>query len=238
LPLVSAGFYSKDQILWYAWSATNSNPLLWTMALAGAFITALYSTRLILVVFWGDMKTPVNEYPTKAITVPLITLAVLSVTAGFIEWPHNLVHLTLFSDLIQKVLPAVVLKESLPAEAVFQLIAVAVTLLGVYTGYVLYYHNPAIIEQWKRSAGIMAIRNFLFRGWGFDQLYDAVLVKPFLFITRINKMDVFDRLYNGIAQVSLIFNRLLSGSQNGSLRWYIVGVLIGILFIITLQLIV
>ena len=238
LPLVSAGFYSKDQILWYAWSATNSNPLLWTMALAGAFITALYSTRLILVVFWGDMKTPVNEYPTKAITVPLITLAVLSVTAGFIEWPHNLVHLTLFSDLIQKVLPAVVLKESLPTEAVFQLIAVAVTLLGVYTGYVLYYRNRAIIEQWKRSAGIMAIRNFLFRGWGFDQLYDAVLVKPFLFITRINKMDVFDRLYNGIAQVSLIFNRLLSGSQNGSLRWYIVGVLIGILFIITLQLIV
>ena len=238
LPLVSAGFYSKDQILWYAWSATNSNALLWAMALAGAFITALYSTRLILVVFWGDMKTPVNEYPTKAITVPLITLAVLSVTAGFIEWPHNLVHLTLFSDLIQKVLPAVVLKESLPTEAVFQLIAVAVTLLGVYTGYVLYYRNRAIIEQWKRSAGIMAIRNFLFRGWGFDQLYDAVLVKPFLFITRINKMDVFDRLYNGIAQVSLTFNRLLSVSQNGSLRWYIVGVLIGILFIITLQLIV
>ena len=238
LPLVSAGFYSKDQILWYAWSATNSNPLLWTMALAGAFITALYSTRLILVVFWGDMKTPVNEYPTKAITVPLITLAVLSVTAGFIEWPHNLVHLTLFSDLIQKVLPAVVLKESLPTEAVFQLIAVAVTLLGVYTGYVLYYRNRAIIEQWKLSAGIMAVRNFLFRGWGFDQLYDAVLVKPFLFITRINKMDVFDRLYNGIAQVSLTFNRLLSVSQNGSLRWYIVGVLIGILFIITLQLIV
>jgi len=238
LPLVSAGFYSKDQILWYAWSATNSNALLWAMALAGAFITALYSTRLILVVFWGDMKTPVNEYPTKAITVPLITLAVLSVTAGFIEWPHNLVHLTLFSDLIQKVLPAVVLKESLPTEAVFQLIAVAVTLLGVYTGYVLYYRNRAIIEQWKLSAGIMAVRNFLFRGWGFDQLYDAVLVKPFLFITRINKMDVFDRLYNGIAQVSLTFNRLLSVSQNGSLRWYIVGVLIGILFIITLQLIV
>jgi len=238
LPLISAGFYSKDQVLWYAWSAANSNPLLWTMALAGAFITALYSTRLILVVFWGDMKTPVSDYPAKAMTVPLVILAVLSVTAGFIEWPHNLVHLALFSDLIQKVLPAVVLKESLPAEAVFQLIAVAVTLLGVYTGYVLYYHNRAIIEQWKRSAGIMAIRNFLFRGWGFDQLYDALLVKPFLFITRINKMDVFDRLYNGIAQVNLTFNRLLSVSQNGSLRWYIVGVLIGILFIITLQLIV
>ncbi|GAC1586112.1 MAG: NADH-quinone oxidoreductase subunit L [Chitinophagaceae bacterium] len=237
LPFVSAGFYSKDQILWYAWSAGNGNTLLWITALAGAFITAFYSTRLILVVFGGEMKTSIREHPGKRITVPLIILAVLSVTAGFIEWPHNLVHLALFSDLVQKVLPVTVLKESLPAEAVFQLIAVVATLLGVYTGYVLYYRNLAIIEQWKRSAGMMAVRNFLFRGWGFDQLYDAVFVKPFLFITRINKTDVFDQLYNGIAQANLKLNRLLSVSQNGSLRWYIVGVLIGILFIITLQLI-
>lgn len=50
-------------------------------------------------------------------------------------------------------------------------------------------------------------------------------------------MDVFDQLYNGIVQTNLRLSRLLSVSQNGSLRWYIVGVLIGILFIITLQLI-
>jgi NADH-quinone oxidoreductase subunit L len=237
LPFISAGFYSKDQILWYAWSAGNGNGMLWIMALAGAFITAFYTARLMLVVFWGEMKTPVSEHPGKAIIIPLIILAVLSVAAGFIEWPHNLVHLALFSDLVQKVLPVTILKESLPAEAVFQLIAVAATLLGVYTGYVLYYRNLAIIEQWKRSAGMMAVRNFLFMGWGFDQLYDVVFVKPFLFITRINKTDVFDQLYNGIAQANLKFNRLLSVSQNGSLRWYIVGVLIGILFIITLQLI-
>lgn len=80
-------------------------------------------------------------------------------------------------------------------------------------------------------------RNFLFNGWGFDQLYDRLFVKPFLFITRVNKTDVFDRLYNGLAQVNLKFNRLLSVTQNGSLRWYIAGVLIGILFIITLQLV-
>jgi NADH-quinone oxidoreductase subunit L len=236
LPFISAGFYSKDQILWYAWSSGNGNALLWTLAMAGAFITALYSTRLMLVVFWGEMKTPIKEHPGKSMTVPLIILAILSVVAGFIEWPHNMVHLSLFSDLVQKVLPATVLKEHPPAEAVFQLMAVVVTLLGVYIGYVLYYRNKRAIEQWKQSAGMMAVRDFLFKGWGFDQLYDSALVKPFVFITRINKTDVFDQLYKGIAQVNLRFNRLLSFSQNGSLRWYIVGVLIGILFIITLQL--
>ena len=41
----------------------------------------------------------------------------------------------------------------------------------------------------------MGIRNFFFSGWGFDQLYDIVFVKPFLFITSINKADVFDQAY-------------------------------------------
>jgi NADH-quinone oxidoreductase subunit L len=105
LPFISAGFFSKDQILWYAWSAENGNPILWLVALLGAFITAFYTTRLVLVVFWGDMKTHIGEFPGKRMTVPLVILAIFSVSAGFIEWPHNIIHMTLFSDLVQKVLP-------------------------------------------------------------------------------------------------------------------------------------
>src|SRR5687768_1363175 len=116
LPLISAGFFSKDQILWYAWSAGNGNAMLWIIALTGAFITALYTTRLMLVVFWGEMKTPISAYPERLMTVPLIILAFLSIVAGFIEWPHNFVHMTIFSDLVQKVLPATVLKEGVPPE--------------------------------------------------------------------------------------------------------------------------
>ncbi|HRP57352.1 proton-conducting transporter membrane subunit, partial [Agriterribacter sp.] len=236
LPLITAGFFSKDAILWYAWSASTGNPFLWILAIAGAFITAFYSARLMLVVFWGERKTPVGAHPGKRMTVPLIVLAIASVVAGFIEWPHNLVHLTLFSDQVQKVLPAVVLKQNLPSEFIFQGIAALVTFAGLYTGYILYYGNKGIPEGWRQSAALLAVRNFLLRGWGFDDLYHAWFVQPFLFITRINKKDVFDRLYNGIAQVNIYMNRLLSLTQNGSLRWYIAGVLLGILFIISMQL--
>ncbi len=236
LPLISAGFFSKDQILWYAWSAGNGSPMLWFVALAGAFITAFYTTRLMIVVFWGEMKTHIGEYPGRAMTIPLVILAILSVIAGFIEWPHNMVHLTLFSDLVQKVLPATMLQDDLPEEIVFQIIAAATALFGVYTGYVFYQGNKALIEEWKQSSALMQIRNFLFKGWAFDQLYDALFVRPFKFLTRINKSDLFDKLYNGIALVSRRLNQLFSISQNGSLRWYIVGVLIGIIFILTLQL--
>jgi NADH-quinone oxidoreductase subunit L len=89
---------------------------------------------------------------------------------------------------------------------------------------------------WKQSENIQALRNFLLNGWKFDQLYDTLLVKPFLFITRINKSDVTDKLYTGIADIHLQLNKGFSFFQNGSLRWYVAGVLIGILFIITLQL--
>ena len=93
-----------------------SGSLLWLVLLLLHFI----ATRLMLVVFWGEMKTPIGARPGKLIMVPLVILAILSISAGFIEWPHNLLHITYFSDLVQKVLPATVLKENLPQEIIFQ----------------------------------------------------------------------------------------------------------------------
>lgn len=235
LPFISAGFYSKDQILWYAWSAQNGNMVLWLAALIGALITAFYTTRLMLVVFWGEQKTAIGEYPAKAMVIPLIILGVLSVVAGWIEWPHNMIHLTLFSDIVQRALPATVLNTMHPEEIVVQIIAIVITLSGIYSGYELYYRNKTVIEEWKQQPVMQQLRDFLYKGWAFDQLYNVVLVQPFLFITRINKADIIDQIYYGIAFGSRKLNEWFSISQNGSLRWYVAGVLVGILFILTLQ---
>lgn len=236
IPFISAGFFSKDQILWYSWSSGNGNPVFWFVALLGAFITAYYTTRLMLVVFWGDMKTQIGKYPGKRMTVPLIILALLSVLAGFIEWPHNIVHLTIFSDLVQKVLPSTILHETVPPESIFQLIAIIVTLLGVFMGYVLYYKNKPVLEQWKTSPANRTLYDFFYKGWYFDQLYDFIFVRPFVYLSQVNKADFFDKLYKAIASGSRQINEWFSLSQNGSLRWYVAGVLFGILFIFTLQL--
>jgi len=236
LPLVSAGFYSKDPILWYAWSAGNGNATFWLLAIAGAVITAFYTTRLILLVFWGQIKTPVSAQPGRLITVPLIILAFFSVTAGFIEWPHDLLPIRWFSGFAKNVLPATGIKTGAPPELLLQLIAVAGPLFGIYAGYVLYYRSIGLTQQWLRSPARMAIRNFLFAGWKFDRLYDILFVRPFLWVTHVNRSDVIDRLYDAIARTALESNRILSATQNGLLRWYVVGVLIGALFIITLLL--
>ncbi|MEX6687277.1 NADH-quinone oxidoreductase subunit L [Danxiaibacter flavus] len=237
LPLITAGFFSKDQVLWYALSANGGNPLLWIVALLGAFITAFYTTRLMLVVFWGTEKTHVGELPGRLMTLPLVILAILSICAGFIEWPHNMLHITLFSDLVQKVLPPVVEAEPVPSEALFQLIAVVATFSGVFVGYLLYRKNTSIIESWKQTPAMVWLRDFFYTGWKFDELYNILFVRPFVFITQLNKQDVIDKIYAGIVSLFQRLNGIFSVSQDGSVRTYVIGVLIGIIFILALQLI-
>jgi NADH-quinone oxidoreductase subunit L len=225
LPFVTAGFFSKDEILWFAWSAQDGHPALWATGLLGAFITALYSTRLILVVFWGEMKTTPGKLPAGAMNMPLVVLAIFSIGAGWIHLPH-----------LTDVLPETLLQSGHPAEIIFQFIAILTTLLGILTGYLLYYRYPQTIREWQQSAGLMAVRNFFQAGWKFDQLYDVLFVQPFVFLTQVSRNDVIDKLYTGIAAIHLQLSKWFSISQNGSLRWYVAGLLIGILFIITLQL--
>lgn len=235
LPFISSGFFSKDQILWYAWSSSQGSSLFWLAGIIGAFITAVYTTRLVIVVFFGKMKTPISFLPGYLMMVPIMILAFLSIVAGFIEWPHNILHVTLFSDLVEKVLPGTIIEPGVPAEFIFQLIAIIVTLVGIYTGYYLYYRDQTMAALRSQRSGLITIRNFWFSGWGFDKLYDTFFVKPFVYITKANKSDIIDKLSYGISWGSIQLNKALSVSQNGSLRWYVAGVLIGILFILTLQ---
>lgn len=235
LPLVTAGFFSKDQILWYAWSAQNGNPLLWLIALFGAFITATYTTRMILVTFFGEAKTEITQLPSKLMTIPLIILAIFSVVTGFIELPHNFGHFTLFSDLLHPVLPQTILKDGIYSEWIFQIIAVLTTFGGVFTAWFFYQKQPKKINQLKQSTFFTKIYRFWLLGWGFDWLYQKLFVNPFVFIAKLNKNDFMDAFYRGIALLNIRIYRYLSFTQSGSLRWYIIGFVIGVIAILSLQ---
>jgi NADH-quinone oxidoreductase subunit L len=237
LPFITAGFFSKEQILGYAFGAQHGNPMFWVLGIVGAFITAIYTARLMFVVFWGEQKTQISHLPGTLMTAPLIILAILSIGAGFIEWPHNIIHVSMFSDFVHNVLPATIEKEGAPSALILQGIAIVITLLGVYTGYVNCYRKPIWNSDVYQTDLFQQLRSFWLKGWMFDDLYNNVFVRPFLFITRVNKSDVFDKMYTGITNATSWLYSLFSVSQNGSLRWYIGGVLAGILLIITLQMI-
>ncbi|UKJ07170.1 NADH-quinone oxidoreductase subunit L [Solitalea lacus] len=232
LPLISAGFYSKDAILWYSLTAKNGSNILWIAALTGSFITALYTTRMVLLTFYGPSKTEISYQPGKGMLLPLIILAVLSIVGGFIELPHNFGHFTLFSDLLNKTLPATQLKIE-PNESLFQLIAATVCLLGIFLGWKLY--STDTIDITKREQNMLF--RFFLNGWEFDKLYSLVFQQPYNFLARINKNDIIDAFNNAVVKFSSWLSYQLASSQTGSIRWYMMGIIAGVIMLLTLQLV-
>jgi NADH-quinone oxidoreductase subunit L len=231
LPLVTAGFYSKDQILWYSFSSQTGSVLLWIAGLTGALLTALYSFRMIFVTFYGRAKTEPSFLPGKLMTIPLIILAVLSLIGGFIELPETFGHFHIFSSLVQNTLPGVVTKEA-HNELLLQLISALIALSGVYTAYLIYLKKPSLSETFNHSR----LNKFFEKGWGFDKLYDLLFVKPVVWFSVINKSDFFDLWSIGLSRLALFFNSLLSITQNGKMRWYLLSFAIGITVILTYML--
>jgi NADH-quinone oxidoreductase subunit L len=119
LPLVTAGFFSKDLILWRAWSSPDGGRILWLAGIVGALLTAIYIFRLVFLVFFGPEKTPVHSGPespapphppaipghhlTWKVHLPLIVLAVLSIAGGWVELPPLLGDQPRFSRFLDPV---------------------------------------------------------------------------------------------------------------------------------------
>ena len=86
-----AGFFSKDEILWKAWSGGGVG--LWLLGFLGAGLTAFYMMRLVSLTFFGEnrasdeVKSHIHESPAT-MTMPLVILAVLSITGGWVGIPH------------------------------------------------------------------------------------------------------------------------------------------------------
>jgi len=231
LPLVTAGFYSKDAILWFAYSSNSGGMVLWLAGIVGAFLTALYSFRMIFITFYGKIKTEPSFNAGRFMTVPLIILAVLSVLGGFIELPASLGNIHLFSDLVNNTLPAVAIRNVEHMEWLFQILSSLIALSGIYLAYRWYYLKPPYMESFRKSR----LNHFFEKGFEFDKLYQLVVVKPVVWLAEVDKKDFFDLLNISIAKLAIRMNLILSIAQNGKLRWYLLSFAIGIALILTIM---
>jgi NADH-quinone oxidoreductase subunit L len=80
------------------------------------------------------------------------------------------------------------------------------------------------------------MQKFFFQGWDFDLLYDKVIVQPIIFFSRIDKEDIIDQFYTGLAAIAGLFNKGLAATQNGKLRWYAMALAIGTVITLTILL--
>lgn len=229
LPLITAGFYSKDLILWDVWTSPIGGKALWAAGYFGAFITGIYTTRMLVMTFFGEEKTHVHVKPGWVMTLPLVILAILATFGGFLEIPNSIYHLPLFTTFMQSAFghPHEVAHEVESMEMVLQIITVITVFVGIGIGVVLFGVKPELVRNFVATPFGAKLHRFSFIGLGFDWVYDKVLIQPFLWTARVNKNDYIDSIYNGIAAACRGLHSLLSETESGHVRWYLMTVTAG-----------
>ena len=222
LPLLTAGFYSKDTILWYAWAGEQSTSIFWIIGIIGSFITALYTFRMVFLTFYGEQKQEVHGQPGLSIKIPLGVLAVLSIIGGIANLPENFGNMQWLSHFLHHNLPETHYSHT-TSETLMQAISGIIVLLGILTAYQLYLKPSSFAERFRQTS----IYQYWFSGWGFDYLYRALFVNPAVWIARINKSDILDYINIGIARFHTRWHGIFIKTQTGKLRWYAMGIAMG-----------
>jgi NADH-quinone oxidoreductase subunit L len=174
-PLITAGFWSKDEILADAW-AHHHYIVFGTLAIA-AFLTAFYTMRQITLTFLGEPRTKEAEHAQETpwtMTVPLMVLAFFAVTYGWVGIPEHFPLLgglvpNWFHDFVGHTLAEV--PETPEFSWIPLLTSLVVALGGLALGYFTYRNVKSVSED---KLQIPLLKNKYY----FDEAYDYLFIKP------------------------------------------------------------
>ena len=239
-----AGFHSKDSILEAAYgAATDVGYIAYWLGIIGAFMTAFYSTRLMFMTFYGryrgDHHTWEHAHESPAVMlIPLYVLAAGAVAAGFVAYPWfvggnwepfwgHAIAVKATEEILHHMHGVPVWSSLLP---------LLMGLGGIALSYVYYIVRPDL--PGKTIATFTTLHRLFYNKWYFDEIYDAIFVRPVLAIGRAfwKKGDgtVIDGLGpDGIAARSRDMAAALSRFQSGYLYHYAFVMLIGVAAAVT-----
>ena len=244
-----AGFFSKDEILGAAFAEAAVHPAwyaFWAMGIAAALLTAFYMTRLMLYTFHGPNRTGehagdhLHEAP-PVMTGPLVVLGLLTVTGGALNIPE-LFHGHAFlehwlepvTSAAQRLRPAVELASS--TEWALVAGAVLVAALGIVGAFRLL--KPEALVPARLAPPETGLARLLWKKWYVDELYDAIIVRPVMWLSRevfwkiVDARIVDGLLVNGTAAASRAVGWLGSRLQTGEVGVYVVLFVIGVLAVV------
>ena len=232
IPFLTIGFFSKDAILAAVWTQSHLagvpvfNTLYW-VGVAGAFLTSIYTFRLIWVVFFGKENTPYHEIKGITYWAPLAILAVLSTGLAIV------LKAPVMSILDAAQIPAFIIPEALEAGAHgAEYIAIGVALAGLAVGVVLFAFAYNAVKGFAQTSLGSGLANICRNALGFDALYDIVFVKPYLLIAKILGRDPIDGLWLVLPAIVKAGNSFTSSRQTGSLREYASSMALGVVVLL------
>jgi len=250
-----AGFFSKDQILWSAWS--GGYHALWLIGIITAGMTSFYMFRLWFLTFFGEYRGPNPETaghghaaaggghghgaPHESpwvMVAPLMILALLSFVGGWIGVPHVLHGSDHFGSFLSPVFNATAAHIAEAAaeqgesttELAFTIISVAVGLVGLLAAWWLYYKRPELPAKMAKAAG--GLYTFVLDKYKVDELYGAVFIQPLIALSSTVFWKGIDRgLIDGAVDGGAAGAREVSDEmrhmQSGNIRSYAGWVAIG-----------
>ena len=240
-----AGFFSKDEILGAAFAEAAVHPTwyaFWAMGIAAALLTAFYMTRLMLYTFHGPNRTGererehLHEAP-PVMTGPLVVLGVLTVIGGALNIPElfggnaSLEHwLEPVTSLARRLQPAVELAHR--TEWALVVGAVLVATLGIVGAFRLL--KPEALVPARLAPPETGLGRLLWKKWYVDELYDALIVRPVMWLSREVLWKIVDQrivdglLVNGTAKAARAAGWLGSQLQTGEVGAYVVLFVLGV----------
>jgi NADH-quinone oxidoreductase subunit L len=220
----TAGFFSKDEILWLAFTSEHGSPMLWLLGVLGAGMTAFYMFRQFFMVFFGKSRAEhhiqehLHESP-KVMTLPLVVLAIGAVFAGYVGLP-TVFGGSQFARWLEPVIAAHGEERASHAlELGLMAVSIIVAAFGFFVAYLMYYRAALSPERFANLAGGLFYRLFD-RKYYLDEIYQAIFVNGTLLLARLGSL--FDQyVIDGIVDGSASLTRFVSW-LNGLFDNYII----------------
>jgi len=244
-----SGFFSKDEILTAAFARGTTNPawlVFWVFGLAAALLTAFYMTRLMLYTFHGPNRTgeKEREHLHEApwiMTGPLLVLGILSAAGGLLNVPelyHGSARLHHWLEPITQPGAAMVPEAHLSTTTEWMLVGVAVLIavLGIVGAWRLL--NPAALVPARDAPAERGFARILRHKWYVDEIYDALIVRPLVWLSteilwkRIDQQAIDGATVNGVARGARALGWANRWLQTGQVGVYVGVFVVGVLLII------
>ncbi len=243
-----AGFFSKDEILWKAFS--DGNIFLWGMGAFAALLTAFYMFRLVFLTFYGKSRVDPHVHPHESpavMTVPLFILAGLAVVGGFVGIPI-IEGWNKIGHFLEPVFAASkhVVEHGAEADAHggghhniglelgMMATSVVIAVVGIAIAFRFYMVRLDLPE--KLAARFNNLYDWIYNKYYIDELYDTLIVEPIVYLSNFLwkgfDVVVIDGLVNGTATVCRSLATKLRLVQNGFVRNYALSFMVGFVLIL------
>ena len=241
IPFLS-GFFSKDEILAGAFISGTLGQVLWGVGIVVAFLTALYSFRLVFIAFMGSSRMSqevadhLHESPPIMIA-PLAILAGLSIVGGYIGLPKIMGGNNRFEAFLEPVFghhEAGGVGSSVVGQWLLVGAAVVVVLIGLGLAYRIFLEIPGAASRIATRFG--ALYRILLGKYYIDEFYHGLFVRPLVAIaeewyTTID-VAVIDGIVNGVAKIVRWGSGIIRRVNTGYVRSYAFYIFLGAVVII------